>query len=125
MTTPKETCPKCSAPVRVFGNLGTIWECDSKCFADFLQSDRCRISELEKDKTAAREALEIALKETQRSHARQLELERENERFRNNRSEQCVNCMKYTTDWIEPDGAPGRICRSCESLLAKGGKRNE
>jgi hypothetical protein len=39
------------------------------------------------------------------------------EAYRDNRSEQCQVCMKYTTDWIEPDGSPGRICRPCESAL--------
>jgi hypothetical protein len=94
MTT-KETCPKCNSPLS--GRFPSPqYTCGTRIFEGNLgQSMLCiRITKLEK----------------------------ENERFRNNRSEQCVNCMKYTTDWIEPDGAPGRICRSCETLLDKGGK---
>jgi hypothetical protein len=88
----KETCPKCGSKYSDNG-LVVIWfECGSRVIHEnkrLTQSDRCRITELEK----------------------------EVERFRNSRSEQCQICMKYTTDWIEPDGSPGRICRPCESAL--------
>jgi hypothetical protein len=87
MNTLKETCPKCGEISMSNYELFVYFACDTKVYTDGSVKDgeycklRCRITELEKDKTAVREALEIALKETQRSHARQLELEKENDRL--------------------------------------------
>jgi hypothetical protein len=33
------------------------------------------------------------------------------------RVERCVKCNAWTSDWVDPDGAGGRICRYCDSLL--------
>jgi hypothetical protein len=27
----------------------------------------------------------------------------------------CVVCQREVTDWVDPDGGPGRMCRECES----------
>lgn len=32
------------------------------------------------------------------------------------RVEQCVKCQQWTSDWVDPDGAGGRICRYCEAF---------
>lgn len=31
------------------------------------------------------------------------------------RTERCVRCGIMTADWVDPDGAPGRLCRECET----------
>lgn len=35
------------------------------------------------------------------------------------RVEQCVKCREWTSDWVDPDGAGGRICRYCDFLSGK------
>jgi hypothetical protein len=92
MTTTKETCPKCGAET---DNL----------FLEFIDFDCGSIRSKSGEFSQSKMCVRIT------------ELEKEVERFRNSRSEQCQICMKYTTDWIEPDGSPGRICRPCESAL--------
>jgi ribosomal protein S27AE len=71
MTTPKETCPKCG--VGIFGTTASVtrYKCGTSDYADdvFVQSDRCRITELEKEnerlRTAAKRVLSIEKRKAQ------------------------------------------------------------
>jgi DNA repair exonuclease SbcCD ATPase subunit len=51
MSSEKETCPKCGAELKKESHIFAmaIFVCGSKLEADFTQSDRCRITELEKE----------------------------------------------------------------------------
>lgn len=61
MTTTKETCPKCGEAREEESSTGLItwFKCDSstrKANDRFVQSDRCRITELERENARLREA---------------------------------------------------------------------
>jgi predicted RNase H-like nuclease (RuvC/YqgF family) len=58
MTTTKETCPKCGAGVEIIGNAFAIFQCESRRLissSKHIQSDRCRITELEKENERLRD----------------------------------------------------------------------
>jgi hypothetical protein len=65
MTTTKETCPKCGAELKKESHIFAIaiFVCGSRLEADFTQSDRCRIAELEKGITELKREADKALNE--------------------------------------------------------------
>ena len=38
------------------------------------------------------------------------------------RTERCYHCGEAVTDWVEPDGAKGRVCRACEPIFHSAGR---
>jgi predicted nucleic acid-binding Zn ribbon protein len=80
MTTTKETCPKCGAELKKESHIFAIaiFVCGSKLEADFTQSDRCRITELEKEKADGAELIKTASEVISKVR----ELEKEVERLR-------------------------------------------
>jgi hypothetical protein len=121
MTTTKETCPKCGAKAYYMNLHRVNFECGSAIFSngEELTGKDCRITELEKDKTAAREALEIALKETRRSHARQIELEKEVERYHDALALVLPMAKGYAHQ--HPVGSNQKYCDIATALLEKKG----
>jgi ribosomal protein S27AE len=65
MTTPKETCPKCSAGIFGTAASATSYKCGTRDYTDgvFVQSDRCRITGLEKEVERLREKIGNAFEE--------------------------------------------------------------
>jgi hypothetical protein len=66
VTTTKETCPKCGAEVDEDSSTGLItwFKCDSstrKAIDKFVQSNRCRVTELEKEVERYHDALALVL----------------------------------------------------------------
>lgn len=81
MTTTKETCPKCgSVRIDLYG-YPIIYECDSSnTTVKFDQSDRCRISELEKENEILQRKLDHETSLVAALQKESLILEKENEK---------------------------------------------
>lgn len=93
MTTTKETCPKCGAKeLYVFGNY-KAYECDSHLFdsGSFDQSDRCRITELEKENEILQRKLDHETSLVAALQKESLILENENGRLREDYDEAMIN----------------------------------